>query len=678
MRFGENCKDEAQVRELLKTAGVDLSESPVTLLHRVSVRTRRCLERIPTLEDAIILACRPRLSTYRGVGLQVIDKVVNGDKVTWEDLPASVFEAATAAGAVSVSELRGLLSHPYMKLPLRLGKRSLTEIQENFGQLVTEGLSKYWGLEISTPDQLVTRILSEYTGRDLDILQNRILGVETLESCGERLGGLTRERVRQLEEIILEDLRRRYGELGLGLELKSALDSSGGILPCTSLGGKGCSSGGVARLVLRLGGWEGYRIWTGKDGEEFLTCLSEVEFAALRKRLRERIREIGEVTLDLESASRLACSEGLCTESVPELFSALSIGERAENGIEVHSSGLCYLVEAVMRNTSSSLSVEEVMKELKGKGVSGLKAKAVRISMQNSPVLHPVLHGYIHENNLPFSSSETKELISRAVPLIKGEPGPVGTQWLLDQLGEERIEAVTFKSLLGREEGIRSLARSHHVCWVDSYTEGSITLPVRLGGILQESLVPLTYEEIVSRLPEKTSFTDTTIHLNLIHGKRFSRVPGYRWVLKEDLGISPEDIPRLLKHFSDYFSSKPQRVFSEKELTEVASDFEIKPSKGLSVGESILSLLEPNKVIIGTRFLLHPRYKSFKELILSLMEELGGGPFPWSALHEVLVQDAPELPSSCVRGVMGNLVQKRLVTTKGGSGGVPSVYTLSS
>ncbi len=360
---------------------------------------------------------------------------------------------------------------------------------------------------------------------------------ETLQSIGDMLG-ISRERARQLEAGVLQDLGRERAWLD---EIRRRLDTAlgeAGAVPLESLAADPWWAA-AARLPDALD-YFGDRILGGAmrvvevDEHAFLARCAQADFDALGSELRERA---GEVPLP----SVLSAFRALADELTPKIGSYLSgvLFERLRELLHIEEPGERVVgfgstnaaaVLAMLRAAPAPVRVED------------LYARMGRFHMPEEVLFFgPGLVGL--EHHFP----DFREWIERVTPpvLEAMEREAADRQWIATELIEEVREAVELPEWLGhwhlaallrRSGRVRYLGRNRFVLLDAQDERGRIHYHDELARILRSHGAPMRREDLVAEIRKKTSISESAL------GMHFTRPPFLRYDA-DRMGLLDRDLP---------------------------------------------------------------------------------------------------------------------------------------
>ncbi|MFT3770136.1 MAG: 3'-5' exonuclease [Minicystis sp.] len=571
---------------------------------------------VPSRWDELRIALPEAL---RGVGLDEID------------LPTRVRSYAEREGLRTLADLAGR-SGAQLRAAQNLGRKSVEQIfeaviafQERAAarrRLADAGLLESWKtllLEQESVPRMVLTLRAGLGGR-----------AEKLQAIGEMLG-VSRERIRQIEARVLEDLgREKVWLAAVRVRVDEVL-----------------REGAAPLEALAADPW-----WAGIVAQpEALDFLGERLLGGAMRvvQVEERayLARCGQEALD-EAWAELRKSAGQVPLPAPmAAFRALVVPVRERIG--------AVLSDLLFERLRGLLHVEETSAEPRVTAVGDTQAAAILAMMRASPVPmrveelwarlgrgHPpeeVMffgHGVVGlEQHFPDFAVWMDRLVPAAVRVMERDAPE--RQWLASELREELREEIEIPewltdwhlgSLLRKSGKVRYLGRNRVALLDVPDGQGRVLYHEELIRILRERGEPMPREELVGELRKKTSVADTTVNLCLTR-PQFLRCSADRFGLTErDLPGGAEARAEAAEHVATLLEHRERGLGAMQLWAEVAR---LGPAHAQWTPEMCLSVLRGDARFrlsqagaVGLASWESVRVPARRELVGQCLEEAGG------------------------------------------------------
>jgi len=383
---------------------------------------------------------------------------------------------------------------------------------------------------------------------DREILTYRLIDRLTLEEIAQRRS-VSRERIRQKMESLLDILQKKFGNIARYLlaPLVSEMIDTGGLLHCETVRAlTGEMDLKRVQFGLLVVGEDTYHIWQ----QEFLTNLSRDELVMRLGSLREALRTSGKINIPIADVQDLAERNIGIRLDIASLSRLLAVAWKLEvsDGGHVTIGQLMRVgdrLAAMLRDAARPMHFKEVADICLSQGVSteitsedhedvdATDPVSRRTLTEHVLYSHFLRHEdiflwergtFVHVTALPFSRERLKAIVEWCVRRIEGEPGPISTQFLLQELKasgleEPRLNKYLLKNALSRHPDIVRL-RKDLVGHVVSFREQGVTLSDRIEAVLRHAKHPLSSIEIRQSLPKGTEYHQVSVNA-LLYGANF-------------------------------------------------------------------------------------------------------------------------------------------------------------
>jgi len=452
-----------------------------------------------------------------------------------------------------------------------VGRQTWAKIAEVLETVADLGLERYlYGENApSNISALVACVLETVSEVDREILTYRLIDRFTLEEIGQRRS-VSRERIRQKVESLLDALRKRFGNIAryLCTPLVSGMTDTGGLLHCETVYALTRETNlRRVQFGLLIAGEDTYRVWR----EEFLTSLARDELDRRLEALREALRARGKIDISIADMQDLAAQNAGFRLDVTSLSRLLATvwGLKAPADGRVAVGQLMTASDrfaAVLQSAGRPMHLKEIADVYRSQDSGDISAESfieddeptveIDPSSRRSLIEHSVEGAlsrhkdvlrcgrgtFVHITALPFSQERLNEIVEWCVRRIEGEPGAISTQFLLRELKAAGLEEgglnrFILKDALSSHPDIIGL-RKHLVGHSGSFRENGLTLRDRVEAVLRHADRPLSLADILQRLPEGIEYFHVSVQQCLFRADFALNIGNGRFCHITSLGCS--------------------------------------------------------------------------------------------------------------------------------------------
>ena len=406
-----------------------------------------------------------------------------------------------------------------------VGKSTWTKIGEVLEAVADLGLERFLYGENAPADisTLINCALQTVSETDREILTYRLIDGLTLEETAQRRS-VSRERIRQKIESLLDTLRKRFGNLARYhfTPLISEMTDAGGLL-CYETVYALTRETNLRRVQfgLLMAGEDAYRVWR----EEFLTFLARDELDRRLDALYDAVRARGEIDISIADV------QGLAEQTADFRLDVISLSRLLATvwGLKVSANGRVAVGQlltvsdrfaAVLQATRRPMHLKEIADVYRSQESGDISFELVEEVVESTVETDPssrrsltehsvegalIRHKdvlrcgrgtFVHVTSLPFSQERLNEIVDWCVRRIEGEPGAISTQFLLRELKASGLEEAglnrfLLKAALSHHPDIIVL-RKYLVGHAGSFQENGLTLRDRVETVLRNAERPLS------------------------------------------------------------------------------------------------------------------------------------------------------------------------------------------
>ncbi|MCA9528133.1 MAG: hypothetical protein KC549_17725 [Myxococcales bacterium] len=524
--LGELVPVEAAMGPLLQRLGIlvyaDLLDLDLSALSDRRGVGRKKLTRLRLLHDE---------ATRRAAGPP--EPVVSSPWEGWHPLealgrlPSRARNIVTLAGLDSVGALRIWLDQTPFQAVANYGRATRRHLVDLLAQLDEVGPDTlvFGGTTPRSIAELGERYLQRLEPRKRSIFEARVVQGLSLEEVGVR-EGVTRERIRQLVEMELDQDRRSWAPRVRELfePALAALDRRGGVaLTQTVLDALGGPPNWAIDLAVDLEPVAiEFEVWPG-----LTTSLEREQFLDLRRTLRLEVEAALEGSMSVSVVRRALIEAGLRTpdDELPLLAEHL-LGVTVD-GEDAYLSrrGTQAVYLTALRDAGGPISAEEVAHRV-DQSEPELEANARKaiVFFQRSPLALSYDHGlWVHAENLPVPLSVLQALAQDCLPEVRAANGvAVSARLLLRDLASRGsappgLTPHLLRDALLQTGEVRAWRAGTDVAWTGSEaTRKSISEWLR--ETAEELPQPFTIDVLVAETAARSGYLPSSIAVQANEG----------------------------------------------------------------------------------------------------------------------------------------------------------------
>ncbi|TXD33794.1 hypothetical protein FRC96_15085 [Lujinxingia vulgaris] len=516
---------------------------------------------------------RSRMSEEHLRAVEALEAARQRDDISLQELlpflPTRSHRAIEAYDAQTLYDLLELRAAGKLIALPGIGRQTLQELDDTLETLAHRGLDYLRFGESGRPESiesLVRAVWATLGERDQVVLRGRLYQDQTLEEVAEPLG-LTRERVRQIVNQLIEHLQARYASVAreLAEDLITRLRKGRGILPTSALPPYcGAPAGdmsvcvGRARLVLAIAGFE-TNCW-----HRFLITLNADERNGLVADLKSELMDLETVRISPEDVH-------LCTDALGMMLTEAEAMEFVEDAWGLHIEGdavllpwlsLVGIIEGIVQRIGKPATTEDIRQAYNqlnadiGGELPRFRPHNVRAHMERCENIYHYGHGiYVHLDHLPLPLDELERFADEALAVLIRQRRQVSVDHLIDTLKLTRrvpagMTAHLLKDVLSRHPDVVTFTNTLLVAHTPTCDDIGTSMLDRLSTALASHTTPVNARQIARDL-SRFSYAFTGISQNLAKCDFSLSMGKGRFLHVERCGLTRDEIDELMTQLVD-------------------------------------------------------------------------------------------------------------------------------